>query len=64
MECLKRVIVVQMAEREEAVQAATAEDNAAKAAMSELQQQKQVLIQDNEACEAAISDVMDRKQVC
>ncbi|KAL0037264.1 hypothetical protein WJX79_009148 [Trebouxia sp. C0005] len=52
----------QMAERDEALQTATAEDNRAKAAMSELLQQKEVLIRDNEACEAAISDVMDRKQ--
>ena len=52
-----------MAERQEALQAAAAEDGVAKAAMSELVQQKQVLIQDNEACEAAISDVTDRKQV-
>lgn len=52
-----------MAERDEALQTAAAEDNCAKAAMSELLQQKQVLIRDNEACEAAISDVMERKQV-
>lgn len=63
VECLSRVIVVQMAERQEALQAAAAEDAVAKAAVSELLQQKQVLIQDNEACEAAISDVTDRKQV-
>ena len=53
----------QMAERDEALQTATAEDGRAKAAMSELLQQKEVLIRDNEACEAAISDVMERKQV-
>ena len=55
--------MLQMAERDEALQTATAEDNRAKAAMSELLQQKKVLIRDNEACEAAISDVMERKQV-
>ena len=53
----------QMAERDEALQTATAGDGRAKAAMSELLQQKEVLIRDNEACEAAISDVMERKQV-
>lgn len=63
LDALHTSFVVQLESLVEAVESASAQSAAAKAACADLEQRRQQLLNDNAACESAIGDVFHRKEV-